>query len=53
MENYDTNTNTNRTHLMDFNIQAEKYIMRFLYGPKKRLSFSTEFTKNERKIIHS
>jgi len=53
IEDYDTNTITNKTHLMNFNKQAEKYIMKFLYGPKKRLSFSSEFTKDERKIIHS
>ncbi|XP_029341296.1 uncharacterized protein LOC115033230 [Acyrthosiphon pisum] len=36
MANYDTNTNINRTHLIDFNIQVEKYVMMFLYGPKKK-----------------
>jgi len=39
--------------LKDFQRQVKKYIMRFLDGPKKRLSFSTEFTKDERVIIHS
>lgn len=51
IENYDPDNN--KTHLMNFNKQVEKYIMKFFYGPKKRLSFSTEFTKDERKIIHS
>lgn len=53
IENYDTKANTNRRHLIDFNIQAETYIMTFLYSPIKRMSFSTDFTKDERKIIHS
>ncbi|XP_016657265.1 NF-kappa-B-repressing factor isoform X2 [Acyrthosiphon pisum] len=44
---------TNLTNLNDFKIQAKKYIMRFLNGPKKRISFSSEFTKEDRMIIHS
>jgi len=43
---------TNRANLEDFEKQAKKYILRFLNGPKKRLSFSIEFTKDEREIIH-
>lgn len=43
---------TNRVNLEDFKNQAKKYICRFLNGKKKRLSFSIEFTKDEREIIH-
>lgn len=28
------------------------HIMKFIDSPKKRLTFSTEFTKEERKLIH-
>jgi len=47
------NSETNITNLKEFKIQIKKYLMRFLDGPKKRLSFSSEFTKEERIIIHS
>jgi len=47
------NCETDLTSLKDFKIQVKKCIMRFLDGPKKRLSFSSEFTKEERIIIHS
>lgn len=32
--------------------EVKKHINAFLNSPKKRLTFSTEFTKEERAVIH-
>jgi len=43
---------TAKMSLNKFQTEVKEYIMRFSIGPKIKLSFTTEFTKDERKIIH-
>ncbi|XP_060844409.1 NF-kappa-B-repressing factor-like [Rhopalosiphum padi] len=43
---------TAKMSLNKFQTEVKEYIMKFSIGPKIKLSFTTEFTKDERKIIH-
>uniref|UniRef100_A0A2S2PN16 NF-kappa-B-repressing factor n=1 Tax=Schizaphis graminum TaxID=13262 RepID=A0A2S2PN16_SCHGA len=38
--------------LNKFQTEVKEHILRFLSGPKTKLSFTTEFSKDERKIVH-
>lgn len=45
-------TNNTKEKLSALRNEVNKHLIEFANGPKKRLTFSTDFTKDERKLIH-